>query len=103
MAKEASKEIAPVLNGLTRFMVNPPEIEKSLGAGRAALLCLLFESPSQTAHPLNRFVDESRKNVSQQKGEAKLGSIKIKLDWFYNLPGYFPLLQSLKQIIFQPN
>jgi hypothetical protein len=70
MAKEASKEIAPVLNGLTRFMINPPEIEKSLGAGRAALLCLLFESPSQTAHPLNRFVDESR----NKRKSAKRGS-----------------------------
>src|SRR5215510_12835383 len=79
MAKEASRETAPALNGLTRFMINPPEVEKSLGAGRAARLCLLFESLCQTAHPLNRFVNESRKKRKPQKGESKLESIRIKL------------------------
>ena len=71
IAKEASKGIAPALKGLTRFMINHPEIEKSLGAGRAALLFLLFESPSQTAHPLNRFVDESRKKRKSAKKGSK--------------------------------
>src|SRR5262249_34272010 len=71
MAKEASRETAPALNGLTRFMINPPEVEKSLGAGRAARLCLLFESPSQTAHPLNRFDDESRKKRKSAKRGSK--------------------------------
>src|SRR5262249_37412160 len=71
MAKEASRETAPALNGLTRFMINPPGIEKSLGAGRAARLCLLFESPRQTAPPLNRFVNESRKKRKSVKRGSK--------------------------------
>src|SRR5215475_3683764 len=61
IAKEASRETAPALNGLTRFMINPPEVEKSLGAGRAARLFLFFEWPCLTAHLLNRFVNKSQK------------------------------------------
>jgi hypothetical protein len=49
-------------------MINPPDIEESPSVSRAALVRLLFESPRQATYLLNRFVDESRKNVSLQKG-----------------------------------
>jgi len=86
MAADASRDNALALNGLTRFMINPPEIEESLSVSRAAQVCLLFESPRQAPHLLNRFVDESRKKREQKKriptnkgGDGNLESLQINL------------------------
>jgi hypothetical protein len=67
MAADASRDIALALNGLTRFMINPPEIEESLSVSRAAQVCLLLESPRQAPRFLNRFVIESRKKREPKK------------------------------------
>src|SRR5882672_4453444 len=67
MAADASRDITLALNGLSRFMINPPDIEETLSVSRAARVCLLFESPRQTPHLLNRFVNESRKKRKSTK------------------------------------
>jgi hypothetical protein len=73
---DASTDTKLALNGLTRFMINPPDIQEPLGLSRAARVCLFFEASDTAPHLLNRFVNESRKkrelkNVNPQKGELK--------------------------------
>src|SRR5262245_52239479 len=71
MTTEASRDIALVPKGLTRFMINPPDIEKSLSVNRAAQVLFISERPCRGPYLLNRLVNESRKKVCPGKGGSK--------------------------------